>query len=45
LVDIYKKGGPDTKDFAIPTYQRNNVPLYDINRVSQNEWIESNLFD
>jgi cell division protein FtsZ len=45
LMDIYKKGGIDPKEFAIPTYQRNNIPLYDINRVSQNEWIASNLFD
>lgn len=45
LLDSYKKGGPDSKDFSIPTYQRNNVPLYDINRVPQNEWVESNLYE
>ena len=45
MVDHYKKGGPDESDFAIPTYQRNQIPLYDLSRIPQDEWIETPLYE
>jgi len=38
LLDQYRLGSLDAKDFAIPTYQRLKVPLYDISRLGQEEW-------
>jgi cell division protein FtsZ len=45
LVDLYKNGGPSEKDFAIPSYQRNKVPLYDLRTVPQDRWIELTLYE
>jgi hypothetical protein len=45
LVDLYKNGGPSEKDFAIPAYQRNKVPLYDLRTVPQDRWIELALYE
>ena len=33
------------KDFAIPAYQRNKVPLYDLRTVPQDRWIELALYE
>lgn len=45
MVEQYKIGRPSESDFAIPTYQRNHVPLYDLRTVPQTKWVETALYE
>lgn len=45
MVEQYTLGTPSEKDFAIPSYQRNKVPLYDLRTVPQEKWIETPLYE
>lgn len=44
LVEQYSKGGPSETEHLIPTFQRNGVSLVDLSLLSQEEWVESDLY-
>ncbi|MEY4383327.1 MAG: hypothetical protein RI995_869, partial [Bacteroidota bacterium] len=43
MVENYRVEGFESSDFNIPTYQRFKIPLYDITKIPQEEWEESEL--
>jgi len=43
MIENYEVDGFKSADFNIPTYQRFKIPLYDISKIPQEEWEESEL--
>ncbi len=44
LVDLYANGGPSETEFEVPTYRRNAVKLYALDRLPEDEWVTSDLY-
>jgi cell division protein FtsZ len=44
MVDIYANGGVSETEFEVPTYRRNSVKLYALNRLPEEEWVTSELY-
>ncbi len=44
LVDLYANGGPSETEFEVPTYRRNAVKLYALDRLPEDEWVTTDLY-
>jgi len=44
MVDVYTNGGLSETEFEVPTYRRNSVKLYALNRLPEEEWVTTDLY-
>jgi cell division protein FtsZ len=44
MVDVYANGGLSETEFEVPTYRRNSVKLYALNRLPEEEWVTTDLY-